>query len=313
MKDLLLSIVIPLFNEEENIQPLYEELQQILPKLNVFSTYEIIFVNDGSKDASLSMVKKLAHQDNHVKVLSFTRNFGHESATYAGIIHATGDAVVLMDADRQDPPTLIFDFEKAYNEEIDIAYGQRTKRLRESWLKKCTSKMFYPLFKFITNIDMPRDVGDFCLLSRKAVDMIKQLPERAIFVRGLIYWLGLPKRAIPFVRRERGAGITKYNYRKLTIFALENIISFSTVPIYWLLFFSLGIITLCGGGIVVALIMRLCGYVVMSGWTSLMMCMLFLSATILFALSIIGLYIGKIFQEIKGRPIFLVDEKINFN
>lgn len=160
---------------------------------------------------------------------------------------------------------------------------------------------------------MPRDVGDFCLLSRKAVDMIKQLPERAIFVRGLIYWLGLPKRAIPFVRRERGAGITKYNYRKLTIFALENIISFSTVPIYWLLFFSLGIITLCGGGIVVALIMRLCGYVVMSGWTSLMMCMLFLSATILFALSIIGLYIGKIFQEIKGRPIFLVDEKINFN
>ncbi|KKQ50004.1 MAG: Glycosyl transferase family 2 [candidate division TM6 bacterium GW2011_GWF2_38_10] len=313
MKDLLLSIVIPLFNEEENIGPLYEELLQILPKLNVFSTYEIVFVNDGSKDTSLDIVKKLAHQNTHVKVLSFTRNFGHESATYAGIINATGDAVVLMDADRQDPPTLIFEFEKAYQEGIDIAYGQRTKRLQESWVKKCTSKMFYPLFKFITNIDMPRDVGDFCLLSRKAVDMIKQLPERALFVRGLIYWLGLPKRAIPFVRRERGAGTTKYNYRKLTIFALENIISFSTVPIYWLLFFSLGIITLCGGGIVVALIMRLCGYVVMSGWTSLMMCMLFLSATILFALSIIGLYIGKIFQEIKERPIFLVDEKINFN
>jgi dolichol-phosphate mannosyltransferase len=176
-----------------------------------------------------------------------------------------------------------------------------------------TSKLFYPLFKFLTKIDMPRDVGDFCLLSRRAVEMMKQLPERAIFVRGLIYWLGLPKKAVPFIRRERGAGKTKYNYGKLTIFALENIISFSTVPIYWLIFFSLIIITSCLVGTGVALVMHLCGWVVMTGWTSLIMCLLFLFAMTFFFLGVLGLYIGKIFQEVKHRPIFLIEEKINFD
>lgn len=312
-ESMVLSVVIPLFNEEANLQPLYLELIPILKKLITFSDYEIVFVNDGSVDNSLGIIKQLAQQDKRVKIISFTRNFGHEQATYAGIVNTQGDAVILMDADRQDPPELIVEFEKEFLAGYDIIFGQRTKRLRESWLKKVTSKLFYPLFKFLTKVDMPRDVGDFCLLSRRAVEMIKQLPERAIFVRGLIYWLGLPKKAVPFVRRERGAGKTKYNYGKLTIFALENIISFSTVPIYWLIFFSLIIIASCLVGTAVALAMHVLGWVVMTGWTSLIMCLLFLFAMTFFFLGVLGLYIGKIFQEVKHRPIFLINEKINFD
>lgn len=313
MESRLLSIVIPLFNEEDNIIPLYQELVLVLKKLTHFSDYEFIFVNDGSWDLSLKNLQELAQEDKRVKVISFTRNFGHEQATYAGIVHAHGDAVVLMDADRQDPADLILEFEKEFLQGYDIVFGQRTKRLRESWLKKITSKLFYPTFKFLTKVDLPHSVGDFCMLSRRAVDMIKQLPERAIFVRGLIYWLGLPKKAVPFIRRERVTGKTKYNYSKLLVFALENIISFSTVPIYWLIFFSLIIISLCFVGMTVALIMHFFGMVVMTGWTSLIMCMLFLFATTLFFVGLIGLYVGKIFQEVKQRPVFLIGEKINFD
>jgi dolichol-phosphate mannosyltransferase len=313
MESRLLSIVIPLFNEEDNILPLYKELLPILKKTTYFSEYELVMVNDGSIDSSLAILKELAAKDQRVKVISFTRNFGHESATCAGIAHARGDAVVLIDADRQDPPELILEFEKEFVQGYDIVFGQRTKRLRETWLKRVTSKLFYPIFKFLTKVDMPRDVGDFCLLSRRAIDMIKQLPEHAIFVRGLIYWLGLPKKAVPFVRRERGAGTTKYNYFKLTVFALENIISFSTVPIYWLIFFSLMIIGFCLVGTTVAFFMHVFGLVKMSGWTSLIMCILFLFATTFFFLGLLGLYLGKIFQEVKQRPVFLVREKINFD
>jgi dolichol-phosphate mannosyltransferase len=313
MKQPCLSIVIPLLNEEENIEALYHELITIIASLTFFKTYEIIFVNDGSNDGSLNVIKTLSMKDHRVKGISFTRNFGHEQATYAGLQYATGDAVVLMDADRQDPPELIVEFEQAYKEGYHIAYGQRVKRLNESWLKKTTSKAFYPIFKFLTKVDLPPNVGDFCLLSRKAVEHFKQLPERALFIRGLIYWSGLAKKAVPFVRRARGAGSSKYNYWKLTIFALENIISFSTMPIYAIIFISFSLITLCLAGSTIALILHLAGKVVMTGWTSLMICMLFLFASTFFFLGILGLYIGKIFQEVKQRPIFLVDEKVNFD
>ncbi len=308
-----LSIIIPLFNEEKNIMPLYEEICTVIPKFVFFTNYELIMVNDGSRDQSLNILKQLASQDNQIKIISFTRNFGHEAATYAGIHHATGDAVVLMDADRQDPPELMLEFEKAFLEGYHVAYGQRTKRLNESWLKKFTSKAFYPTFKWLTNVDIPMNVGDFCLISRKTVECIKKMPERTIFIRGLIYWQGLSKKAIPFIRRGRGAGTSKYNYGKLTVFALENIISFSIAPIYAMLAISFLLICFCCFGTMLAFILHLMGRVIMTGWTSLIMCMLFLFASTLFFLGTLGLYIGKIFQEIKQRPIFLIDEKINFH
>lgn len=313
MEQKFLSVVVPMYNEEDNVVPVYQELSEVLSGLRVFSSYEILFINDGSSDRTLACAKAIAESDDRVKIVSFIRNFGHEQATYAGIYHATGDAVVLIDADRQDPAELIVEFEKAYAEGIHIVYGQRTQRLNESWLKKATSTAFYPIFKFLTGIDIPRNVGDFCMLSRKAVAVFLTMPEKTLFIRGLIYWSGLSKKAVPFVRRPRGAGKTKYNYSKLTIFALENIISFSTVPIYCIIFMSLFVIAMCVVGVAAALAMRLLGYVVMTGWTSLIVCMLFLSATTLFCLGIIGLYIGKIFQEVKQRPVFLVDELVNFD
>lgn len=312
MSSAMLSIVSPLLNEAGNLEPLYNELMAVLRSLKHFTEYEIIFVNDGSSDDSLAILKRLALQDRCVKIVSFTRNFGHEYATHAGLLHAAGDAVVLIDADRQDPPGLILDFEKAYLEGYHIVYGQRSKRINESCFKKMTSKAFYPIFSALTRIDLPHDVGDFCLLSKKAIACFKQMPERALFMRGLIYWSGLPKKAVQFVRRGREAGVSKYNYSKLTIFALENVISFSTVPIYAMLFFSLGIICCCGIGSVAVLIMHFMGKVVMTGWTSLIMCMLMLFSVTLFSLSLLGLYIGKMFHEIKQRPLYLIDEKINF-
>lgn len=308
----LLSIVTPLFNEEENILLHYKELSAIVSKFKYFNDYEIIFVNDGSKDNSLNILKKISNNDKKIKIISFTRNFGHEQATTAGINNASGDAVVLIDADLQDPPKLILEFEKEYQNGFDIIYGQRKKRLKETWFKKITSKAFYPIFKMLTKIDMPKDVGDFCLISRKAINIFNKLPEKSRFVRGLIYWSGLPKKAILFIRRKRAAGKTKYNYIKLTIFALENIISFSTAPIYFMIFFSLFTMITCFLGIAAALILKIFDFVLMQGWTSLMIGILFLFSTTFFFLGIIGLYIGKIFEEIKQRPTYLINEKINF-
>lgn len=308
----LLSVVVPLLNEENNLLPLYSELLSITSQLSHFKDFEFIFVNDGSWDGSLNILKTIAQSDEHVKIISFIRNFGHENATYCGIHHATGDAVVLIDADRQDPANLILDFEKHFLEGYEIIFGQRVKRLNESWLKKTTSRLFYPLFKKLTKIDMPGNVGDFCLLSRKAVNIFKSLPENQVFVRGLIYWTGLPKKAVPFIRRSRASGTSKYNYTKLTIFALENIISFSTAPMYMLVFGALGIIALCLLGGLVAFAMKLLGLVVMTGWTSLMLALLFLFACNFLALGLLGIYISKIFQEIKRRPMFVIDELINF-
>ena len=308
-----ISIVSPIFNEEDNIFEHYKELSQVISQLKYFTDYEILFVNDGSKDNSLIKLKQLAENDPKLKIISFTRNFGHEAATTAGINNSLGDAVVIIDADMQDPPELILEFEKEFNNGFDIVYAQRKKRLQESWLKKITSKAFYPIFKILTKIDMPKDVGDFCLMSRKAVNIFNQFPEKSKFVRGLIYWSGLPKKGILFIRRPRNAGNTKYNYKKLTIFALENIISFSTIPIYFMIFFSMLIICLCFLGLLTALILKFLGFVVMTGWTSIMISMLFLFSITFFFLGILGLYVSKIFEETKQRPNYLIGEKINFH
>lgn len=310
MNGSMLSIVIPLLNEKENLLPLYGELTLIAEQFTNFKRLELIFVNDGSWDGSLEILKSLATGDERVKIISFIRNFGHENATYAGIHHATGDAVVLIDADRQDPSQLLLEFEKHYLEGYDIVFGQRTQRLNETWFKKFTSNLFYPLFKKLTKVDMPRNVGDFCLLSRRAVNAFKLLPENQVFVRGLIYWSGLPKKAVPFVRHSRVSGQSKYNYTKLTIFALENIVSFSTAPMYALIFGSLGIIGLCALGVLAAIIMKIFGLVVMTGWASLMLALLFLFACNFLALGILGIYISKIFQELKRRPMFVVNELV---
>jgi polyisoprenyl-phosphate glycosyltransferase len=309
----LLSIIIPAFNEEENIPNLYKTITNVCKNLKIFKSYEIIVVNDGSRDNTLTLLKNISKKDPQFKIISFMRNFGHEAATTAGLFYAKGNAAVIIDADLQDPPELIFEFEKEYINGYEIVYGQRSKRHGETVLKKLTSKLFYPIFRWLTKVDMPKDVGDFCLLSRKAIECFKQLPEKTLFVRGMIYWSGLPHKGIQFIRQERSKGTTKYNYWKLSIFAIDNIISFSTTPIYFIIFLSLATIGVCLLGTIIALIMRLKGWVIMTGWTSLIISMLFLASVTLFFLGLIGLYIGKIFQEVKQRPRYIVDEQVNIS
>lgn len=311
MKQKLLSVIVPMLNEAGNIIPLHNELTHILGRLAIFSTYEIIFVNDGSTDQTLAIAKTLALTDPHIKIISFIRNFGHEQATYAGLCHAQGDAVVLIDADRQDPAELILEFEKEYAAGFHIVYGQRTVRHGESYIKKITSKAFYPVFRLLTRIDLPNNVGDFCMLSRKAVDALLTLPEKTLFIRGMIYWTGLSKKAVPFVRRPRGAGTTKYNYTKLTMFALDNIISFSILPMYLIVLAGFFITTLSLLGVLGAAIMHLLGWTI-TVLTWLFLCLFLIAGALLFCMGFVGLYVGRVMQEVKNRPIFLVDEYVNF-
>lgn len=307
----LLSIVIPVFNESENIQALYEELIGVCKQFTYFNQFEFVFVDDGSSDGSFGLVEQLAKKDFRVRGISFVRNFGHEYATSVGLCLARGEAAVLIDGDRQDPAELMLDFEQEFLQGIDIVYGQREKRLNETFLKKLTSKLFYPLFRRVSGVDIPPDVGDFCMLSRRVIEVFKALPEKRRFVRGLIYWTGFPKKGINFVRRGRAGGVSKYNYLKLTIFALGNIVSFSSFPMYFLIFFSGGLIGLCFIGVLIALGLYLTGHVITIGWTSLIISILFLFAMVFFALGIIGLYIDAILDQLKGRPMALIQKKIN--
>jgi dolichol-phosphate mannosyltransferase len=308
-----LSIVIPIYNEEENIDNLLQRLTSVATKLKHFDDYEIVAVNDGSKDRSLQKLSEIATINQHLKVVSFTRNFGQEPATIAGVRNATGDAVAIMDADLQDPPELLFQFEEVLHEGYDIAFGQRPKRLDETFLKKFTSKLFYPIFRWFTKVDVPRDIGNCCMMSSRATKAFKNLSERSPFIRAMIFWSGLPKKAVIFLRQKRAAGTTKYNYMKLIRYAIDNIILFSTTPLYFLVFFAGFTSIACVLGTFIALIMKLNGLVVMTGWTSLIISQLFLFSITIFSLGLIGLYIGKIFEEVKARPLYIIDKVINFD
>lgn len=312
MRNKILSIIVPVFNEEENIELLIKELFPVLQKTALFSHYEIILINDGSTDNSWGKIKEASYNSPHIKGISFTRNFGQAYAFLAGMRVCSGDALVFIDADLQDPPELILEFEREWGNGYDIIYGIRTQRLEESFLKKFTSKLFTLFFRSLTNVDLPSNSGEFCLLSRKAINILNSLPEKSIYMRTLIHWPGLSKKGIPFIRQKRNKGITKYNYYKLMILGLEYIISFSITPIYYLIFFSSFLMFMCGLGISTTLFMRFFGKVIMTGWASLMICILFLFSCTFFILGILGLYIGKIFQEVKGRPEFIINERCGF-
>jgi dolichol-phosphate mannosyltransferase len=294
-----LSIVVPIFNEEENINILHSGLTHVAQKLKHFDDYEIIAVNDGSRDRSLEKLKSIAQEDYHLKIISFTRNFGQEPATVAGVTHATGDAVSILDADLQDPPELLLEFEKVLHDGYDIAYGQRPKRLEETFFKKLTSKIFYRVFRWFTKLDVPKDIGNCCMLSRRATESFKNLSEQSPFIRAMIFWSGLPKKAVIFIRQKRAAGKTKYNYWKLTRYAIDNIILFSTIPLYFLVFFSGGISALSILASLIALVL---------GKFSIMFVVIVLLSVLLCSISLIGLYVGKIFEEIKNRPLYVIGE-----
>ncbi|HEY7321692.1 MAG TPA: glycosyltransferase family 2 protein [Candidatus Binatia bacterium] len=302
----LVSIVTPVFNEAEVIELFYERVRRAMAALDSIA-YELIFVDDGSTDGSYDKLVAIANANADVRIIKFSRNFGHQIAITAGIELAKGDAVVVIDADLQDPPELIKVFVAKWQEGFDVVYGVRDKRDGESRLKLLTAAAFYRLLQRIIKLDIPVDVGDFRLMSRRVVEYFTQLKEKDRFVRGLVSWIGFKQTGVHYARDKRFAGETKFPYRKMIKFALDGITSFSDIPLKlatWLGYFTSFLALLY---LLSVFVQKALGDTV-QGWATIMVAVLFLGGVQLISLGIIGEYIGRIFNEVKQRPLYVVDE-----
>ncbi len=307
------SVVIPMYYEEDVAQECYNRIVDILKKLENYE-YEIILVNDGSKDKTLEIIEKIAKEDKNVKIVSFSRNFGHQAAVTAGIKEVTGDAVVIIDADLQDPPELIPDMLKYWEEGNEVIYGKRKTRKGESAFKLLTAKMFYKTLNALSDVEIPKDTGDFRLVDRKVIDIINSMPEHNKFLRGLFSWVGFKQMPYEYERQERFAGKTKYPLKKMLKLASDGIISFSSKPLK--LVGGLGIITIIIS--IGILIYSLISYAfnlnqLTAGWTSLMVAITLFSGVQLLSIWIISEYIGRIYDETKQRPQYIISKKINID
>lgn len=305
-KNKLISIVVPVFNEIEVIDAFYGRMKKVVDSID-FIQYELIFVDDGSKDGSYKKLTDIAESDHNVKIIKFSRNFGHQIAITGGIDISKGDAVVVIDSDLQDPPEVIKEFIKKWKEGYDVVYGVRKKRKGENRLKLATAAIFYRLLKTLIKIDIPLDTGDFRLMSRRVVEKFINLREKDRFVRGLISWIGFNQTGVYYERDERYAGETKYPYSKMIKFALDGITSFSSIPLRlatWLGYIASFLAFLYLSSV---FIQKVLGYTV-QGWATIMVGMLFLGGVQLICLGIIGEYIGRIFNETKQRPMYVVEE-----
>jgi dolichol-phosphate mannosyltransferase len=303
------SIIIPVFNEEGNVPVLYERLSVVFNKIG--HNYEMLFVNDGSTDRSMPLLRALVKQDSQVKIIDFSRNFGHQQAVTAGLDHCQGDCAVIIDADLQDPPELIIELVKKWESGYQVIYAQRLKRKGEHFLKVATSKIFYRILKRLANVDIPLDTGDFRLIDRKVIDNLKAMPERNRFIRGMVSWIGFRQTSVSYVREERLSGKTKYPLFKMIKFALTGLTSFSLVPLQLASYFGFlvsGVSFLIG---LYTLYLKFFTTQTIPGWTSLMIVLLFLGGIQLITLGIIGEYIGRISDEVKQRPTYIIKDKIN--
>jgi len=307
----LISIVVPCFNEEAVIQETHRRLTDTLTDLE--GRYEIVYVDDGSRDRTLLILESIQATDLAVRVLSFSRNFGHQMAVSAGIDHAQGDAIVLIDADLQDPPELIRAMVEKWREGYDVVYGQRHSREGESYFKVATARLFYRFINRLSDVPIPLDTGDFRLMSRQVVNVLKRMPERDRFIRGMVSWVGYRQCALPYERARRYAGVSKYPLRKMVAFATDGILSFSIKPLR--LATTVGFLTsgLAILGILYALVLRLWTSYWVSGWTLLIISVLFLGGVQLICLGIIGEYVGRIYSESKRRPLYLIGEALGFS
>ncbi len=307
MRKKMISIIIPMYNEEESLPFLYERLDKLANKIENYEV-EFLFVNDGSKDNSLNIVKKYKEKDDRVCYLNLSRNFGKEVAMGAAFDYVRGDAVSIIDADLQDPPELILDMIKYYEEGYDDVYAKRRSREGESWLKKFTSKKFYRVLQSVSRVPIQTDTGDFRLLSRRAIEALKSFPEKQRYTKGMFSLIGFKKKEIEFDRDPRVAGETKWNYLKLIDLAIEGITSFTVAPLR--IATILGI--LCAGGSFVYMIFMLIKTLVsgidVPGYASLVCIILMLGGIQLVCLGVIGEYIGRIFIEVKNRPLYFIDE-----
>lgn len=302
------SIVIPVYNEEAVIHETYRRLQNVMDTTG--EAYELLFVNDGSLDSTAEILREFSTGDECVKLIDFSRNFGHQVAITAGMDYAQGDAVVVIDADLQDPPELILKMIAKWKEGYEVVYAKRIARKGETWFKKTTAQMFYRVLRASTEIDIPVDTGDFRLIDRKVCDEMKRLPEKNRFVRGLVSWVGFRQTAIEYVRDERLAGETKYPLKKMIKLCLDGITSFSYKPLKMAGY--AGFLLSAAGFLYMLTVFyeRLFTDKVVPGWSSLMIIQLFFSGFTLIMLGSVGEYIGRIYDESKGRPLYIVRDVI---
>jgi glycosyltransferase involved in cell wall biosynthesis len=307
---ILYSIVIPVYNEAEVLPSLYDRLTRVMEGL--VESYEIIFVNDGSRDDSTALLRDFQDRDARVKFLSFSRNFGHQIAITAGLDYSSGQAAVVMDADLQDPPEVIPRLIEQWRKGYDIVFAVRAKRQGEGFFKRATAALFYRLFRRMAATEIPLDAGDFRLMSRRAVEALQSIRERNRFIRGLAGWIGFRQTAVTYVRDVRQAGETKYPLKKMLRFALNGLLSFSVVPLQLASYLGFLISSIGFFYIVYAIGLKLFTDRVVLGWTSVMVAVLFLGGVQLISLGIIGEYIGRIYDEVKQRPLYVVDEAKGF-
>lgn len=310
MNNKFISLVIPCYNEELLIEHTLKVLTEKMKEYS-FSHYEIILVDDGSKDKTLTLLQEYAQKDERIKVVSFSANRGQQVAVYAGMCYSSGDAVILMDADLQDPPECLPQIYRLWDQEgYDVVYGKRVKRDGESFLKKLTSYLFYRMFNYVSSIDIPKDVGDFRLMDRKVVDAFIQMEENNRFNRALVTWLGFKQTELLFERAERYAGETKWNWSRLFHLAKDSLFAFSYIPVLVIQLLGIFSIVVSVGLLVYAIISKIAGISV-SGWSSLMVVLTFFSGSILFSLGIIGEYVARIHTEVIKRPLFIAAQTIN--
>ena len=301
-----ISVVIPVFNEESNLPVLYERLVNSVTSIS--NDYELIFVNDGSKDNSLNIIKELSVKNAQVKYIDFSKNFGHQLAVFAGLENAKGDTIVIIDADLQDPPELIKELYSKMKEGYDVVYAQREQRVGESWHKLMTAKLFYRFINRLSEVSIPLDTGDFRIISKKINDIIVSMPERNKFLRGQIAWAGFNQTFVSYKREERYAGKTNYSYSKMFSFAFDGITAFSNLPLRLATYLGFAVSLISFFFILYTLYQKYFKHDVVQGWSSLMVSILFIGGVQLICLGIIGEYLGRIMDNVKQRPLYIVRE-----
>jgi len=300
------SIIAPIYNEIENIPELYRRVTEVMQSAR--EPWELILVDDGSTDGSTEKIRELAKADPRVRPVIFARNFGHQVAITAGWDYARGEAVVIIDADLQDPPEVILQLAEKWREGYEVVYAVRAEREGETWFKKFTASLFYRLIRWITDVDIPVDTGDFRLMDRKVVDVLKQMKERHRFPRGMSAWVGFKQVGVEYKRSARVAGVTKYPFRKMLKLAVNAITGFSYFPLQVATFFGFISAGVAIVAIPIVAILRMTGSHFFEGQTTTLISVLFLGGVQLISLGILGEYIGRLYDEAKGRPLYIVRE-----
>ena len=307
----LLSVIVPCFNEEAVVPETHARLRQAIDAIEAID-FELVYVDDGSQDGTLALLRDIQRNDGDVRVIALSRNFGHQLAVSAGLAEARGDAVVVIDADLQDPPSVIVEMIERWRDGVDVAYGVRSERSGETVFKRWSAKAFYRLIAKISDIDIPLDTGDFRLMDRKVVDAVLAMPERDRLLRGMVAWAGFRQEPVYYHRDARYAGETKYPLRRMLRLAVDGMVSFSVLPLRlatWLGFLAAALSVL---GIGYALVLRLFTDTWITGWTALIIAILFMGGVQLVLIGVLGEYLGRVYGEVKRRPLYFVKERLGF-